>query len=54
MNGTGKGLVLRVQQGGRLTIPHLYLKSEKIETGTLVIVRIDKAVIRAEKEIKEG
>lgn len=52
-NSDSNGVLLRVQVGGRLTIPHLYLKSHGIEDGALILVKISKAIITAENE-EEG
>lgn len=53
MNGSSQGLVLRVQQGGRLTIPNKHLRSLGIEDGEIVIVSIAKAIIKVAGEERE-
>jgi bifunctional DNA-binding transcriptional regulator/antitoxin component of YhaV-PrlF toxin-antitoxin module len=52
MQLTDKQVILRVQTGGRLTIPSKYATENRIEDGALVIVSIEKAVIRSADEMK--
>lgn len=52
MNGAGGDIVLRIQQGGRLTIPKERLISQGIKSGDIVLVRIRKAVIKPELEVE--
>lgn len=47
-------LLLRVQTGGRLTIPHKDAENMGIEDGMLIVVKITKAIVTAEEEEKEG
>lgn len=54
MSKGGKELLLRVQTGGRLTIPHKDAASMGIEDGMLILVKISRAVVTAEEEEKEG
>ena len=52
MNGPGGDIVLRIQQGGRLTIPKKRLEDLGISNGDIVLVRIRKAVIKPELEVE--
>jgi len=52
MNGADKDAVLRIQKGGRLTIPKERLIGQGIKSGDIVLVRIRKAVIRPELEVE--
>ena len=52
MSGTGGDIVLRIQQGGRLTIPRQRLDEKGITKGDIVLVRIRKAVIKPELEVE--
>lgn len=52
MSGTGGDIVLRIQQGGRLTIPKKRLEEKGISNGDIVLVRIRKAVISPELEVE--
>ena len=47
-------LLLRVQTGGRLTIPYKEAEKMGIKEGMLILVKISKAVVTAEQEEKEG
>jgi len=52
MNGAESDAVLRIQKGGRLTIPKERLVGQGIKNGDIVLVRIRKAVVRAELEVE--
>jgi len=53
MTKGSRDLLLKVQTGGRLTIPHKDAERLRIEDGDMVLVKIGKAVITAEEE-EEG
>lgn len=52
MNGAIEDVVLRLQKGGRVTIPRKRLDEKHIKDGDIVLVRIRKAVISPELEVE--